>query len=194
MKSSERNVRAAADDMFSQLHPHNMVRDARDFAQKLIGDEVFRDYVAARIWITIPVFFTFILVAALCAITAMLAAGRVFPPPVPLWFLPVPLLLGGVVGFGAAVGQAYVFLIWLEEQASRKRLKARGMRVAVPRGVLAYLKYSRAVPAWVMIALCVLIPLVLLALNAPLTALLLACLSVGAPVAFMRLNERRRRR
>src|SRR6266568_2476568 len=68
-------------------------------------------------------------------------------------------------------------------------LAARGNRVAVPPGVLAHLKYSRALPAWILVALCVAVPLAIVAGHAPLLALLLVALAILAPVMFKKFDS-----
>ena len=71
----------------------------------------------------------------------------------------------------------------------QKDRSARGIRVAVPSGVLAHLKYSRALPAWILVALCVVVPLAIVAGHAPLLALLLVALAILAPVIFRKLDS-----
>jgi hypothetical protein len=189
MKSGARDYRAVASDMLGQLSPRNVLRDARDFALKLQRDEVFRDYLAARIRRIVPVVFIFVLVSTVCAIGIMVYSVRMMPPPVPLWVRACALLLGAGVWLGGVVAQVYIFFIWLEERAAKQNRRAQGVRVAVPRGVLAYLKYSRALPPWILVALCVVAPLAILAVNAPLTALLLACVAVLTPLLFKTLDS-----
>jgi hypothetical protein len=87
------------------------------------------------------------------------------------------------------VAQLSVFLIWLEERAAEKSRSARGIRVALPAGVLAYLKYSRALPPWILVALCVVAPLAILAGRSPLIALPLIALGILAPVVFRKLDS-----
>src|SRR3979490_2539782 len=146
MKHGERELRAAAGDMLSQLPPRSVVRDARDLALKVQRDEVFREYFVNRIWVVIPVILVFVLVSTVCAIGIMFNAARWISPPVPVWYRGFALLLGTAVWLGGVLAQVYVFLIWLEERAAHKSRSARGVQVAVPAGVLAYLKYSRAMP------------------------------------------------
>src|SRR6266568_4462383 len=94
-----------------------------------------------------------------CSSMAMVFMGRSLweggGACVPVWYRGFALLLGAAVWAGGVVAQIYVFLIWLEGRAAQKDRSARGIRVAVPPGVLAHLKYSRALPAWILVALCV---------------------------------------
>ena len=189
MKHSERELRAAAGDMLSQLHPRSVVRDVRDLALKVQRDEVFREYFATRVWVVIPVIFVFVLVSTVCAIGIMFNATRWISPPVPVWFRGFALLLGAAVWLGGVAAQVYVFLIWLEERAAQKSRSERGIQVAVPAGVLAYLKYSRALPPWILVALCVAAPMAILAYYSPLAALLVVSVAVLAPVLFRKLDS-----
>ena len=189
MKHGERELRAAAGDMLSQLRPRSVLRDARDLALKFQRDEVFREYVVARMWVVIPVIFVFILVSTVCAVGIMFNAARWVLPPVPLWVRGLALFLGGAVWLGGIVAQVYLFLLWLEERAAQRSRSARGIEVALPKGFLAYLKYSRALPPWILVAICVVVPLAILAVNAPVAALLLVSLAILAPVLFKKLDS-----
>ena len=188
MKHGERELRAAAGDWMSQLRPRNVLRDARDLLFKLQRDEVFRDYVLARIWAVLPVVLVFVLVGTVCSIDIMFRVARSMSDP-PVWLRGLALLLGAVVWLCGVVAQVYVFLIWLEERAVEKDRSERGIELEVPAGVLAYLKYSRALPPWILIAVCIVAPLAIMARNAPLVVLLLLTLSALAPVLFKKFDS-----
>src|SRR5713101_6366519 len=179
----ERELRAAAGDMLDQLRPRRVLRDARDFALKFQNDEVFRDYVVSRIWAVLPVVLVFFLVSTICSIDVMFRTVRLVSDP-PLWLRFFALLLGAAVWLCGVVGQLYVFLIWLEARAAHKDRSERGKRVRVPAGFLAYLKYSRALPPWIVIFACIVLPVVLMARGAPLVALLVLTVSLLAPFLF----------
>jgi hypothetical protein len=189
MRHPERDLRAAAGDMLSQLRPRNVIRDARDFLLKFQRDEILREYLAARVWAVLAMLLLFFLISTVCAIDIMFNSVRLIPLPVPVWYRGFALLLGAVVWVGGVVAQLYVFLIWLEERAAEKSRSARGIRVALPAGVLAYLKYSRALPPWILVALCVVVPLAILAGHAPLLALPLIALAILAPVLFRKFDS-----
>ena len=189
MRLDERELRAAAGDMLDQLRPRRALRDARDFALKFQHDDVFREYVLSRIWTVLPVLLVFVLVSTVCAIGIMFNAARWISPPVPVWYRGFALLLGAAVWLGGVVAQLYLFLIWLEERAAQKSRSARGIQVTVPAGVLAYLKYSRALPPWILVALCVAVPMAILAYYSPLAAFLLVSVAVLAPVIFKKLDS-----
>ena len=189
MKAGAHEARAAAGDMMHQLRPRNMLRDARDLARKFEQDEGFREYVVVRIWTVIPVVLTFVLVSTVCAIGIMFFTARLVAPPVPVSLRFFALLLGAVIWAGGVVAQTYVFFIWLEERAAQRSRAAQGIPSAIPAGILAYLKYSRAMPPWIVIVLCVVAPLAILAVYAPLMAALLVVLAVLAPVLFNKFDS-----
>jgi hypothetical protein len=184
----ERELRAAADDMLDQLRPRRALRDAYDFALKFQNDEVFRDYLVSRAWAVLPVVLVFFLVSTICSIDVMFRTARLAYDP-PLWLRLFALLLGAVVWLCGVLGQLYVFLIWLEERAAQRERSERGKRVRVPAGFLAYLKYSRALPPWILVLVFVVFPLGNLARGAPLAALILAALLALAPVLFKKFDS-----
>ncbi len=185
---NERELRAAAGDMLDQLRPRRVLRDARDFALKFQRDDVFRDYVVSRMWAVLPVVLVFILVSTICSIDIMFRTVRLASDP-PVWLRFLALLLGAAVWLCGVMAQVYVFLIWLEERAAQRDRSERGKRVEVPAGVLAYLKYSRALPPWVVIFACIVLPVLLMARGAPLVALLVLTVSLLAPFLFRKFDS-----
>ena len=184
----ERELRAAAGDMLDQLRPRRALRDALDFALKFQNDDVFRDYLVSRAWVVLPVVLVFFLVSTVCSIDIMFRTARLSYDP-PLWLRFFALLLGAAVWLCGVVGQLYVFLIWLEERAAQRDRSERGKRVQVPAGFLAYLKYSRALPPWILVLVFVVLPLANMARGAPLAALILAALVALAPVLFKKFDS-----
>jgi len=184
----ERELRAAAGDMLDQLRPRRALRDALDFALKFQNDDVFRDYLVSRAWVVLPVVLVFFLVSTVCSIDIMFRAARLSYDP-PLWLRFFALLLGAAVWLCGVVGQLYVFLIWLEERAAQKDRSERGKRFRIPAGFLNYLKYSRALPPWILVVVFVVFPLGILARGAPLAALILATLSALAPVLYKKFDS-----
>jgi hypothetical protein len=188
MRLDERELRAAAGDMLDQLRPRRVLRDALDFALKFQNDEVFRDYLVSRVWAVLPVVLVFFLVSTICSIDAMFRTVRlVSDAPVLLRFF--ALLVGAAVWLCGVLGQLYVFLIWLEERAAQRDRSERGKRVKVPAGFLAYLKYSRALPPWILVVVFVVFPLGIMARGAPLAALILVVLVALAPVLFKKFDS-----
>jgi len=187
IRLGERDLRAVG-DMLDQLRPRRALRDARDFALKFQRDDVFRDYVVSRMWAVLPVVLVFILVSTICSIDIMFRTVRLASDP-PVWLRFFALLLGAAVWLCGVMAQVYVFLIWLEERAAQRDRSERGKRVEVPAGVLAYLKYSRALPPWVVIFACIVLPVVLMARGAPLVALLVLTVSLVAPFLFKKFDS-----
>ena len=187
-KFNERELRAAAGDMLDQLRPRRVLRDALDFVLKFQNDEVFRDYLVSRVWAVLPVVLVFFLVSTICSIDVMFRTARLAYDP-PLWLRFFALLLGAAVWLCGVVGQLYVFLIWLEERAAQRDRSERGKRVQVPAGFLAYLKYSRALPPWILVLVFVVFPLGNIARGAPLAALILVALVTLAPVLFKKFDS-----
>ena len=187
IRLGERELRAAG-DMLDQLRPRRALRDARDFALKFQRDDVFRDYVVSRMWAVLPVVLVFILVSTICSIDIMFRTVRLASDP-PVWLRFFALLLGAAVWLCGVMAQVYVFLIWLEERAAQKDRSERGKRVEVPAGVLAYLKYSRALPPWIVIFACIVLPVLLMARGAPLVALLVLTVSLLAPFLFKKFDS-----
>jgi hypothetical protein len=188
MKHSERELKAAANDMLGQLRPRSMLRDARDLLLKFQRDEVFRDYVVRRIWTVLPVVLMFVLVSTVCSIDTMFRVVRLASDP-PLWLRGFALLVGAAVWLCGLLAQTYVFLLWLEGRAAQRSRSEQGIRFQAPAGILAYLKYSRALAPWILILIFVVVPIGLMARGAPLAALILVTLAALAPVLFNKLDS-----
>jgi hypothetical protein len=186
-RPSERELRAAAGDMLDQLRPRNMLRDAQDLLLKLQRDEVFSEYFASRIWAVLAMVLVFVLVSSVCSIDILFRVTHSMSDP-PLWLKPFALIVGAAVWVCGVAAQMYVFLIWLEERAAQKNRSERGIRVKVPAGVLAYLKYSRAMLPWVLIFASIVLPLAIMARQAPVVVLLLLAVSILAPYLFKKFD------
>jgi len=183
----ERELRAAG-DMLEQLRPRRVLRDARDLVLKFQRDEVFREYVLGRIWAVLAMVLVFVFVSTVCSIDIMFRVARLSSDP-PLWIKPFALLVGAGIWVCGVVAQIYVFLIWLEERATQQNRSERGVHVEVPAGVLAYLKYSRALPPWILIFASIILPVAIMARRAPLVALLLLVVSMLAPYLFKKFDS-----
>ena len=182
VRHGEREFRAAGGDMLSQLNPRNILRDARDLALKFTRDDVLQAYVAPRIWGALAMGFVFVLVSTVCSIDVMMRFARFAGS-----FRGLTLPFGALVWVGGVIGQIYVFAIWLEGLAAQRDRKERGVRLDIPPGFLAYLKYSRALVPWILVVACVALPLVIMAPRAPIVALLLLLVSVIAPFLFRKI-------
>jgi hypothetical protein len=187
VKHGERELRAAGGDVLTQLRPRNIWRDARDLGLKFMRDDVLHAYLGPRIWGVLIVVLMFVLVSTVCSIDMMFRFGRSFSV-LPLSGL-LALVFGAVVWAGGVGGQIYVFAIWIEGRAAQKDRAERGIGVQIPRGFLAYLKYSRALVPWVAVTLCVVLPLLVIAQRAPLVALGLLVVAVGAPALYRKIDS-----
>jgi hypothetical protein len=188
MKHGERDPRSTTGEILSQLRPRSLARDGRDLVVKFQNDDAFRSYVAYRAWALIAVVLVFVLVSTVLSVTVMFDVVRWVPAPTPFWLRALALLLSAVVWVGGIVAQVYLFVLSLEAKAARLDRTSRGMVVAVPKGFLPYLKYSRTLAPWILAVACVALPLALLAASAPVAALVLALLTVLAPLLFSRLD------
>ena len=187
VRHGERELRAAGGDMLTQLRPRNIYRDARDLVTKFARDDVLHGYLAPRIWGVVVVVLAFVLVSTVCAIDMMFRFVHVFSAFVMAPALAFPF--GAAVWFIGVAGQVYVFAIWLEGRAAQKDRAERGIRVEMPRGFLAYLKYSRALVPWIAVTLCVVLPLLVMAQRAPLVALGLLLVAAGAPALYRKIDS-----
>jgi hypothetical protein len=138
-------------------------------------------------WAVLAVVLVFAFVSAVCSIDVMFRVARLASGA--LWAKIPTLVLGAAVWVCGVVAQVYVFLIWLEERAVLRNRAERGIDIAIPAGVLAYLKYSRALPPWILIVIFVVLPLGIMAGSAPLVALMLATVAGLAPVAFKKFDS-----
>jgi len=181
VRHGERDLRAAGGDMLSQLNPRNIVRDAGDLALKFTRDQVLQAYITPRVWAVLAVVLVFVMVSSVLSIDVIMKASRYMPGF-------VALLVGAVAWAGGVVGQIYVFAIWLEGMAVQADRDERGLHVRMPSGFLAYLKYSRALVPWILVLVCVGLPLVVMGERVPLVALMLLTATVAAPVIFRKFS------
>jgi len=147
MRVSERELRAAAGDMRDQLRPRNVLRDAQDLLLKFQRDEIFSEYFANRIWAVLAMVLVFVLVSSVCSIDVMFPGGEPDAPTAAVAQALCPGRRGG--GMGVRGNRAALRIPDLAGRiAAQKSRSERGLRVKIPAGVLAYLKYSRATLPW----------------------------------------------
>jgi hypothetical protein len=187
VRHGERELRAAGGDMAGQLRPRNVLRDARDLVLKFMRDDAVQAYVAPRIWKILAVVLVFVLVSTVCSIDVMFRFARLVSNSLLLKALVLPF--GATVWLGGTIGQIYVFAISLEGWAARRDREERGAGVDMPQGVLAYLKYSRALVPWIAVAVFVVLPLLLMGRYVPLIALGLCAAGIGAPLIYRKLDR-----
>jgi hypothetical protein len=187
VRHGERELRAAGGDMLTQLRPRNIYRDARDLALKFAREDALHAYLGPRIWGVLVVVLVFVLVSTVCSIDVMFRFARFFSEFALARLLAFPF--GAAVWLVGVAGQVYVFAIWLEGRAAQRDREERGIRVQMPSGFLAYLKYSRALVPWIAVTLCVALPLLVMARRLPLVALGLLVVAIGAPALFRKLDS-----
>jgi hypothetical protein len=187
VRHGERELRAAGGDMLGQLRPRNILRDARDLVLKFMRDDVVQAYIGPRIWKILAVVLVFVLVSTVCSIDVMFRVARLVSDSLLLKALVLPF--GAAVWLGGTIGQMYVFAISLEGWAAQRNREERGVSVEMPEGVLAYLKYSRALVPWIAVAVFVLLPLLVMGRYVSVIALGLCVAGIGAPVLFRKLDR-----
>lgn len=163
--------------------------DAVGLARRYRDLDAFRDYMAARLRLVVPAGLLLVVTAIACGLTPiMLLVGT--QPAAAL----AGLLLAPVVLAGSLFVLALVFFSWLEE---RSLAHALGHRTGPAPGKIARW-FKRKLGAdlgkvprvpWLLAALFVALPLVLLLRQAPGVALPLLVLLAAMPVLFARLER-----
>ena len=173
--------------MAGQLRPRNILRDARDLVLKFARDDVVQAYIGPRIWKILVVVLVFVLVSTVCSIDMMFRFARLVSESLLLKTFVLPF--SAAVWLGGMIGQIYVFAISLEGWAAQRDREERGIGVEMPEGVLAYLKYSRALVPWIAVAVFVILPLLVMGRYVPVIALGLCVAGIGAPLLFRKLDR-----
>lgn len=190
MKAHIGRMQNGAGELLGQLRPRNILRDVNELLLKFEKDATFQKYLRSRIRIVTPVVLVFVFVSTVCAIAVMFWSVHLVPPPVPFLDKLLVLLLGAAVWIGGIFAQTSVFAVWLEQRAIRRNRSGTAQRPAAPGGVVNYLKYSRTVFPWVLVAICVVLPLGILVDFAPIVAFLVLAVEAAAPVVYDRVDSR----
>ena len=166
----------------------NVLNDALNLAHRLKEGAVFRNYLAKRLGLVVPLAVLALATSIACTAATVLyiAGARSFLLLLAFFLIPVVLL-------GSLFVQTYVALSWLE---GRALTKAYPHRARPPRGPLGRLAkrtlgadMGDAPPVpWLLAAVVLGLPLVFFVLLAPKLALLLIGLLVAAPVVYARLD------
>jgi len=183
MKTRIRRFRSEAGELLVQLTPHNVFRDVSELLLKFQNDAILQNYLRSRIRIATPVVFVFVFVSTVCAIAVMFFVPRLIEPPVPFWYRLLVLIVGAAVWVGGIFAQTGIFAVWLEQRAIRRNRSGPAHRPA-PGGVLNYLKYSRTMFPWLLVALLVVLPLGIIVYFAPVVALLIIAVLAAAPYLY----------
>ena len=163
------------------------VNEAMSLVRRFQEGQGFRGYVMERMALLVPIGLLMLVTSIACAAATVLYLGGTRSVLVLLAILLVPFVL-----LGSAFVQAYVFAAWLEGRALAKALH----RKSPPAGPItarlrkAGIDLGSAPPVpWVLAALFLVLPLVMLALVVPKLAFALIALQVAAPFAFARLDR-----
>jgi hypothetical protein len=165
------------------------LNEALALAHRYREGESFRRYVRRRLRLVIPALALILLTGFACAMAAIMLFVGARPLPALLG-----LLLAPVVLVGSLFVQLYVFFAWLEERALALSLghhtgPAPGRFAAWTEHKLgADLGRMPPVP-WVLAAIFVFAPIVILTQLAPKTAALLIVLLVLAPILYARFDR-----
>lgn len=152
--------------------------DARELAARFQNSAGFQQYLRERIALLVPAGLVFLLISVACAAATVVFLAERHP------LLALPgLVFAPLILVGSLFVQGYVFASWLEDRAIAHALGRRAHgRWGIDMGKVP------PVP-WVLAAVFLLLPLVILfALAAP-AALVLVLLGALAPVLYARLDR-----
>jgi hypothetical protein len=181
--------RTSVGDVLAHFMPHKVLRDARQLAVSFQNEDLFRDYVTTRIaWVS-GVVLVFVLISTVCAATVMLSVPRFASPPVGLGLKFFAFLCGLAVWIAGVLAQLYLFFGWIQERALEKAGKLPPHTFRFDRiGIEFLLKKRRVVVPGTVIVVCILVPLAILAVRAPIVALSLLVLGFGVPAVYTRID------
>jgi hypothetical protein len=181
--------RSGALDILAHYLPHRILRDVRQLALSFQTEDLFRDHVSQRMGYIGFVVLVFVLVSTVCAATVMLSVPRLAPPPAGVGLKFLAFLCGIAAWFAGILAQLYLFFGRIQERALEKAGKLRPHHFKFDRiGIEFLLRKPRVVVPAVVIAICVMAPLAILAVRAPLVALVLLVFVVGTPALYKRLD------
>jgi hypothetical protein len=181
--------RTTAGDVLAHFLPLNVLRDARQLALAFQTEALFREYVGQRIAYIASIVLVFVLISTVCAATVMLSVPRFASPPVGAGLKLLAFACGIAVWAAGILAQLYLFFGWIQERALEKAGKLPPHHFKFDRiGFEFLLKKRRVVVPAAVILICILVPLVILAVRAPVVALSLFVLGVGVPAIYTRLD------
>lgn len=165
------------------------LEDAVGLARRYRDLDSFRDYVSARLRLVAPAGLLIVVAAIACGLTPIMLLMSTQPAAALAGLLLAPVVLAG-----SLFVLALVFFSWLEERSLARSLGHRTGpgpgRAArwLKRKLGADLGKAPRVP-WLLAALFVIVPLLLLARMAPGAALTLLALLLAMPILFARLDR-----
>lgn len=188
-KPQARRPLTTAGDILAHFMPRGVLRDLQQLANAFQNEDLFRDYVGRRIGYLAVIVLIFVLIATVCAATTMLSVPRLVPPPAGAGLKFLAFLCGLFVWAAGTMAQVYLFFGWVQERALEKAGKLPPHKFRFDRiGFEFLLKKRRIVVPCTLILICLLVPLAILAVRAPLVALTLFIVGLGVPALYTRLD------
>lgn len=166
-----------------------LVGDALGLAARCRDSEAFRTYLQERQALILAAGVVMLFVGFACA-----AGVAIFLAGLRTWMTLPALVLGSLVLLASVLLQVYVFFSWLEGRALARAL---GHRAGPPPGPAfqwihrtfgADLSPAPAIP-WPLAAGVVFVPLLLLLITVPISAILIALTGAAMPIVFARLES-----
>jgi len=149
-----------------------LVDDALGLVARARGSERLRAYLQERQALILAAGAVMLIVGLACA-----AGVATFLAGLSPWMALPGLVLGALSVAASVAAQAYLFFSWLEGRALAKALGHRVDLGPVP-----------AIP-WPLVSTVVFLPLVLLALAAPVSAVVIVLIGAATPILFARLES-----
>jgi hypothetical protein len=181
--------RTTAGDVLAHFLPRTVLRDLQQLAAAFQNEDLFRDYVGQRFGYLAAIVLVFVLISTVCAATVMLSVPRLVPPPAGAGLKFLAFLAGIAVWGAGIVAQLYLFFGWVQERALEKAGKLPAHKFRFDRiGIEFLLKKRRIVVPGVLILVCIVVPLAILAVRAPIVALCLFIFGFGVPAVYTRID------
>lgn len=181
--------RTTAGDVLAHFLPHHVLRDVSQLAVSFQREDLFREYVGQRIAYIAAIVLIFVLIGTVCAATVMLSVPRLAPPPAGAGLKFFAFLCGIAVWCAGILAQLYLFFGWIQERALEKAGKLPPHKFKFDRiGIEFLLKKRRVVVPGAVILICIVVPLAILAVRAPIVALALFVLGFGVPAVYTRID------
>jgi hypothetical protein len=176
-------------DVLAHFIPRNVLRDLHQLAVSFQEEALFREYVGERVGYLAGIILVFVLIATVCAATVMLSVPRLVPPPAGAGLKFMAFVAGIAVWAAGTMAQLYLFFGWVQERALEKAGKLPPHKFKLDRiGIQFLLKKRRIVVPVFFIFLCIVVPLGILAVRAPIVALALFVLGFGVPAVYTRID------
>jgi len=188
-KPQARRPVTTAGDILAHFMSRAVLRDLQQLANAFQNEDLFSEYVGQRIGYLAVIVLIFVLIATICAATTMLAVPRLVPRPAGSGLKFLAFLCAIAVWVAGTMAQVYLFFGWVQERALEKAGKLPPHKFRFDRiGVEFLLKKRRIVVPGTLILICILVPLAILAVRAPLVALTLFIVGLGVPALYTRID------